>query len=241
MKIDGVELLPIGAVKVDKYVIIADLHLGFEEYMSKRGVYLPPLQLKRALEVLEQLPRSRTLVIAGDIKHTFEGLGRREKRDVITFLEKATNKFEEVILIRGNHDTFIKPILTDFGVELADELADKKIVITHGHEMMRSGGELIIMGHEHPSITLRDQLGVTAKFSCFLYVPLKDGRKALVLPPVGAYQSGTSITTDRRGYLSPILREMGVLEEAIPYVIEEELGILEFPKLALLADMIVGT
>lgn len=241
MKVDGVELLPMGAVKVDKYVIIADLHLGFEEYMSKRGVYLPPLQLSRALEILERLPKTRTLVIAGDIKQSFEGIGKQEKRDVITFLERATAKFDEVILIRGNHDTFIKPILNDFGVELADELVDGDIIIVHGHEMVKSEGRLIIMGHEHPSISLRDQLGVTAKFPCFLHVPLVDGRKALILPPVGAYQSGTNVTLDKRGYLSPIIRELGVLEEAVPYVLEEDLGILEFPKLSLLADMIVGT
>ncbi len=240
MQIGNVELLPMGALRIGRYVVIADLHLGFEEYMSKRGVYLPPLQLKRALEVLRRLPKSKTLVIAGDIKHSFEGLGRHEKKDVISFLDEATKKFDEVILIKGNHDTFIKPILSEFGVDFADELKDGNLVIIHGHEMLKSDAKTIIMGHEHPSITLRDQLGVAAKFPCFLHVPLADGREVIVLPSVGAYQSGTSVTLDKRGYLSPIIRELGIIEESVPYVIDEELGVLEFPKLKLMIDMIVN-
>jgi len=218
-------------------LVVADIHLGFEEEMAQRGVFLPRAQLKRALEVIDRcvsVVGAERLVIAGDLKHLFSKLGRRERRDVVDFLEYSRKRFKEIFLVRGNHDTFVYVKLRDYGVELVDKLWLRDILVVHGHRELddRDTPRILIMGHEHPSIALRDPLGPITKVPCFLITPLKRGCLAIVMPALGMYQSGTSVTTVRSSYLSPILRKEADLENAYPIAIIEGEGVFELPRLA---------
>jgi len=242
---DAVEILPgvfatsFGGVIYKDYVIIADLHLGFEEEMSKKGVYLPPAQLKRALSVLQQASEvSKKLVVAGDLKHMFSRLGRMEQRDVIKFLDAASDLDVDLVLVRGNHDNFVKHLLMERGFDVVKELDLGEMKVIHGHEEVELHSEVVVMGHEHPSLALRDPVGATAKFPCFLKVPYERGH-VVVLPAIGLYQTGTNVSLHRESYLSPIIRKHVDLRRAVPYVSDEELGVVEFPPLGSLEEMIV--
>jgi len=218
-------------------VVIADLHLGFEEEMATKGVYLPRMQLKRALQVVEKLKNATgasTLVVAGDLKHKFEELGRREAKDLREFVSQVSKLFRRVIVVRGNHDTFIRGVASRYGFEVYDKLILGDALIIHGHEPLDPWDRerVVVMGHEHPSIGLRDQIGSVGKVPVFLVTPLKRGSTAVVLPAVGAYQTGTTITLARDLYLSPVIRAEGLLEESKPYALVEGEGVFELPKLA---------
>jgi len=63
-------------------------------------------------------------------------------------------------------------------------------------------------------------------------------RKVIVLPASGVYQSGTSITLDKSNYLSPIIKRYVDLENAKPYIIDEDLGVIELPELKAIQDLI---
>ena len=230
--------LPQGALIYKDYAIIADLHLGFEEEMSKKGIFLPPAQLKRAMEVLKFVSKiSRTIIVAGDLKHQFGRLGKAERRDVEAFLTTVQENNLKLVLVRGNHDNFVRVVVEDFGFEVVDELdLDGGIKVIHGHKVSELG-EVTVMGHEHPSVALRDPVGATAKFPCFLKVPSPKGT-VIVLPAVGVYQSGTSVTPNKEAYLSPILKELN-LREAVPYVADPEIGVVELPKLGEMEGMLV--
>jgi len=234
----GLYAVPQGALIYKDYAIIADLHLGFEEEMSRKGVFLPPAQLKRALEVLEAISKVTTkLVVAGDLKHQFGRLGRAERRDVEEFLNAVESKGLKMILVRGNHDNFVRKLVEDRGFEVVDELdLGNGLKVIHGHKETELG-EVTVMGHEHPSIALRDPVGAVAKFPCFLRVPSEKGH-VIVLPAIGLYQSGTNVSLSREAYLSPILKRLK-LESAVPYVADPELGIVEFPPLGEMADVLV--
>ncbi|MCY0883855.1 MAG: phosphoesterase, partial [Acidianus infernus] len=65
------------------------------------------------------------------------------------------------------------------------------------------------------------------------------GSKALILPAIGSYQAGNDISLIHNNYMSPLIRNYGILEEAKPYVIIEGEGIMEFPKLELLKNIVV--
>jgi len=234
----GLYATPQGALLYKGYAIIADLHLGFEEEMSRKGVFLPPAQLRRALEVLESVSKAvKKVVVAGDLKHQFGRLGKMEKRDVEAFLSAAQKKGVELVLVRGNHDNFVKKLVEDAGFEVVDELdLSEGVKVIHGHKAAELG-EVTIMGHEHPSVALRDPVGATAKFPCYLKVPSRRG-VVVVLPAVGLYQSGTSVTPNREAYLSPILKELD-LKKAVPYAADPELGVVELPALEDLAGLLV--
>ncbi len=234
------------AIYIPKHgiVAVADVHLGFEEEMASKGVFLPRVQVKRAVEVIskcvERVP-AKTLIIVGDLKHLFERLGRREAKDVSEFLEFIAPLFNEIVLVRGNHDTFVYVKLRRYGVELVDELLIDDILFVHGHREPSTSSSIVVMGHEHPSIAIRDPLGAVAKLPCFLIAPLRWGGTALVLPALGLYQSGTAVSTSPEAYLSPILRKYADLENAQPFAIVEGEGVFELPKLGIVESVLQTT
>lgn len=239
--------MPLLYIEEFRALVAADIHLGFEEYMAEKGVYLPRVQLKKVLEYMERslgLVRADTLIIVGDVKHLFDRLGRRESKDLSEFFTYTSNRFSRILLVKGNHDTFVHSISKKYSVEVYDQLRMGNILFIHGHRddldnVERGNVELIIMAHEHPSISLKDPVtGYSSKFPCFLAAPLREGWKVLVLPAAGLYQSGTPVTTSPEGYLSPILRNRALLADAKPYAIVEKDGVFELPRLADIEDLI---
>jgi len=229
-----------------KALVFADSHLGFEEDMSSKGVFIPRAQLSKLLSMLEEAfshVAPELLIIAGDVKHIFNKLGRIEKSELdqlFTFIKK--HDINEIILVRGNHDNFIKFLAKKYDVKIIEKLLLGDILIIHGHKEIEYDNEkikTIIMGHEHPSIALRDNVGPLVKIPCFLLVPTIHKINLVVLPAAGIYQSGTAVSLIRESYLSPIIREMAVLEEAKPIALIEKEGSIELPPLRLLVDLLI--
>jgi len=240
-----VSALPFLYYKKRKLLIFADTHLGFEEDMASKGVYLPKVQLKNVLEMLDDALSSLSVervVIVGDVKHNFSKLTYQEGKELRELFGYLKSRgIGEIHLVRGNHDNYVGIVASKMDVLMHDEAyVVDDIVFIHGHKSLPDNMEakLIIMGHEHPSIGLRDEIGFIAKFSCFLKTPLVDGLTAIVLPASGIYQTGTRVSLARTEYLSPIMREKAVLEKAKPYIIDKEIGVMEFPELKLLLDVL---
>ncbi len=239
----AVEDLPVIYIKRFNTLVVTDIHLGFEEDMASKGIFLPRVQLRKSIEIIDRAQnktKALQLIIAGDVKHHFEKLGRREVRDLKEFFKYVLKRFEKVIVVRGNHDTFMYSFSRKLDIELYDKLWLDNILIVHGHrELDRNDSfDILIMGHEHPSISLKDPItSYGIKIQCYLLVPLKRGGRALVLPAMGVYQSGTSVSISREVYLSPILRDEGILEEAKPYAIIDGEGVYELPKLSSIIDL----
>ncbi len=218
-------------------LIISDVHLGYEDSMASQGVYLPRLQLRRARTIIDEGSAAglRRLVINGDLKHVFERLTRGEKVEVSELVRYALAKgFDDIVLVRGNHDTFISPLLRDFGVEVLDDYLDlgNGVVLTHGHKVVEAvrTGVTVVIGHEHPSLEI-NLAGSKVKLQVLLRAPLKDGGELVVLPAVSLYQTGSSVTPGPETYLSPITRDLAVLPEAVPIIVDREIGVVELPQL----------
>ena len=234
--------------KQAKAIVIADLHLGFESEAVKEGLYLPRLQLRKAKELVEKLSRevgAPLLVINGDLKHTFEKLTMQEREELSKFLAHAREYFSDIVLVRGNHDTFVTIITDRFDVDVVESFRlDSETMLVHGHRKYHRDLDrdikYVVIGHEHPAVKISDELGSVAKYPCFLQMPLKDGRTLIVLPAAGYYQTGNPVTLDSSQYLSPIVRELGVVPEAVPIVFAPEGRSFEFPPLGEMADLLGG-
>lgn len=249
--VDGVYIVgstPVLFFKDAGLVVFADTHLGFEEEMARQGVFIPRAQLRRIISTLDRLfsilssMKVKTVLIDGDVKHSFDKLTRQERYEVKALLNYLFDRVDEVILVRGNHDNYLPIIAKDYGIELIPyheiTYRGKKIVFTHGHVVVDVEADLLVIGHEHPSIALVDSLGLVTKAPCFLKMMMDNGSELIVLPPMGAYQSGTRVSLNRSSYLSPYIREHGLLEEARPYVIAQDYGVMELPELKLLVEII---
>ncbi len=236
MILNGIEVFPYGAV-INRTLVVADLHLGYEDALRERGIELPYEQypwIKR--EILRYIREKdpETVVLNGDIKHEFGGALSQEWREVLDLIRTLRNEDVRIEVIRGNHDNYLIPILLREGIEIRDPyLILDNVMYFHGHKELLTipeGVDLIVMGHEHPAISLRDDLGGGHKFKVFLKGQYM-GVEILVLPAISPLAPGTDLLkVGSTGLLSPLLRRVD-LDGFIVYIVDEEVGVEELGPL----------
>lgn len=233
------KIFPFGAL-VNGALVVADLHLGYEDALRERGIELPYEQypwIKEEIVSYVEKYDPDLVVLDGDVKHEFSGALSQEWREVIDLVSTLKGLGVEVEVVRGNHDNFLIPILRREGIEIRDpSLILNDALITHGHlelDQVPNDIELIVIGHEHPAITLRDEISASHKFKVFLegrYL----GADLLVIPAISPLAPGTDLlTTPKRELLSPVLRNSD-LDEFYVKVCDKEVGVEELGKLRLI-------
>lgn len=219
-------------------LLMSDLHLGLEEDVESKGVALPVDVYPEVREmVLNSIKTSgaRRFIVLGDLKHEFGGRLYSEYVEVRDLVNLVKSLGVEMCLVRGNHDNFIIPVLKAMGVAVVDDaLRVSGYCLTHGHDDIELNGcRVVVMGHEHPTVTLRDESGVKLRFKAFIR-----GRmgpiEVYVLPSVNPLAHGTpinEITADE--LLSPMLRKTDIDSFEV-YVLDPGVGVMKFPRVGLL-------
>ncbi len=234
-----IKLLPEGgAVIDDKILVIADLHLGFEGVMATSGLFMPRIMLEDVKALLSRIvdkhKKLEELVVAGDMKHEFAEMHGFEWKDVHAFMEFALEKFKRVVVVRGNHDNYLKVALKRYERVVFEEAAYVKddFVVVHGDKdnVAAFSRPFLIMGHEHPAIVVKDDVGAVVRTRCFMVG--KYGRtRIVVLPAFSPIFMGTDILSmPDSELLSPILRRIGIEDFKLYACLEDE--VLEFPTIA---------
>ncbi len=233
------------------YLVIADLHIGFEEEFKRRGVILP-VQTDRLLSelvsiIIENQPDE--LIILGDMKHQVPGISKTELLEIPRFLKELSSLIQ-ITIIPGNHDGGLRELVVGIphiriansrGILLNDE--DPKIGLMHGHTWPAPqllGAEIIILGHTHPVIELRDGLGYRYLEPVWVKIPLDrellaeifpsninseeiNLRSVIVIPAFNKLLSGNSINkpdTDRP-FLGPLLEsEAALVDESEIFLLD---------------------
>ena len=194
MEIYPVENRPCLMIENEKRIlVVADLHLGIEYELYKKGIRLGSItrKIKELFEGVIRDQRADEVIFLGDLKHTIPQISFREERDVPHFLDLPV----EYRIIKGNHDGNIEH-LTDKTVH--NMLFIDDILLTHGHLRVTERPEYIIVGHSHPAVTFRDEIGKIIKEKCFLFGSLKDRKtKIIVLPAFSPLITGISVTSER--------------------------------------------
>ncbi|MFH1256679.1 MAG: metallophosphoesterase [Candidatus Diapherotrites archaeon] len=214
----------------EKTLIISDIHLGFEEMLNKQGVFVPRTNFsnakKRLLQVFSALESEgnslESIVVNGDLKHEFGSISEQEWAEVLDFLSFLQMHCKKIILIKGNHDNILGPIAKWKGIEILEELffSKQKILVLHGDKIPKtkafSLAKTLVIGHEHPSITLRE--GVKAEqFKCFLKGKF-NGKQLIVLPSFSEMAYGSSLLREKP--LSPFLQ--GGLSDFEVWAVEDK-------------------
>lgn len=241
---ETVDSIPALYLPGQKLLVISDLHLGLEKTMTFKGNYIPQNQLKQMKEEIkdsrEQTGAERILV-NGDLKNQFK-TSYSENEEVKELANFLNFNFDEVIVIEGNHDTFIESTLEEKGIEIKDYHIEDGILFVHGDRKLEDieienlkDVDTIVIGHEHPAIALKDDIGVREKVPALLYGEMDDGRNLVVLPAFSQIANGTSVNEVPEGeLLSPILKRRADKENMKAVGISREAGILEFPELSYL-------
>jgi uncharacterized protein len=216
------------AIKYKDHLIIADLHIGIEEALNKRGILIPRFQLKELKERIIKLLTEdiKTVVIAGDLKHEFGTISEQEWRHTLEILDLF--KERNIILIKGNHDTILTPIANKANLEIKDSYEIDNISIQHGNKIIETKADTIIIGHEHPAIKIEDEIR-NETYKCFLKGKYKN-KTIIVLPSFNLVTKGMNVLNEKT--LSPYLEDISDFEV---FVVEDK--VYNFGKIKTLNEV----
>ena len=219
------------ALYFDCTLVIADIHIGYEEALNKQGILVPRLQFEEMAKRMESIflsledKKIKTIVINGDLKHEFGTISEQEWRNTLKFLDLLAKHCNNIILVKGNHDAILGPIAKKRNVKVVESFGVGKTLIAHGDKAVGNlkNYDTIIIGHEHPAVSLKEGARVE-QFKCFLKGKYK-GRNLIVQPSFNSIVEGTDILRDK--ILSPFLKQN--LDNFDVYVVEDK--VYEFGKL----------
>ena len=181
-------------------LVIGDLHLGYDSMIKEQGINLLFDQLeetKKELEIIIKRVKAiytlKKIILLGDIKHHFKFQKQEisDLRNFLKFLEKHINK-ENIILIKGNHDTFT---LKDYA--LKNFHIENEIAFTHGEqdylELYNKDIKTVVTSHIHPAVLIKDKINIKReKYKCFLVGKYKK-KQFIILPSFFPITEGISL------------------------------------------------
>jgi putative SbcD/Mre11-related phosphoesterase len=223
-------------------VVVADLHLGIERELASSGIFLPRFQYQDISDSLFHIINKiapKQIIIDGDLKHRFGERTDQEFNEVVESLTLLSQDVEQVIVIRGNHDNFVKGLFTRFPKAkfIQSAYSQDGFMFTHGHEIPAGiethESKMIVIGHEHPAIALRDDVGAKVKLRALLIGPTKLNKDLIVLPAYSPLALGAEVNlvSSQEQILSPFIRNYASLGKMKVYAIDAESGVFSFPEL----------
>ena len=153
----------------ERLLVASDLHLGIEYELAKMGINIP-FQTERYMGELLGLVREHRpdrLVLLGDVKHGVPITSFQEKREIPLFFNALLDEVDQVDVARGNHDGNIQNLAPE-GVVIHPSRGfvvgeGFRVGLLHGHAWPYPGllgCDLLVMGHNHPTVRLNTPLGV---------------------------------------------------------------------------------
>lgn len=208
-------------IEQSQTLVLSDLHLGYEEEMRRKGVFIPTGEFARIEALLDALIkryRPRTILLNGDVKHGFGTINDSEWRHTRKLLE-TLQRVARVILVRGNHDLALEPVARSAGIATEPYWIEAGILYLHGDAVPESALlehiHTIIMGHEHPAVALSNGIR-TETYKCFLVLPY-ERRDLIVLPSTFGLTAGLDVLANETA--NPLLKQ---LRDATVYAVEDE-------------------
>jgi len=176
-------------------LVVADLHLGFENELRSRGINIPLKNDEFALRIrdLARTTKAERLVLLGDIKHHVAGPERLEFLVVPQFFSAIEGEVSEIHVVLGNHDGELEALLPrDVIVHSPTGMRSGDSWLTHGSAKLpeeAKSSKWVIMGHVHPSVRLSDTMGYRYSFQVWLSGLRKDrkGGMIVVMPSFNSY------------------------------------------------------
>jgi len=187
--------------KHDRALVVADLHIGWERLLSKRGIHIPPQtpKIKNTLLRLIKECKPTQVIFLGDVKDAIAKMEMEEWRDIPEFFEDIQKRVPDLQVVLGNHDGNLEPLLPEnvkiipsTGVSFGD------VGLFHGHawpapELLECRS--LISGHVHPTVLIRDPMGFRMTRQVLVKAPC-DGMQLAgsLLNHLGAKKDGNELS-----------------------------------------------
>ncbi|WP_049922876.1 metallophosphoesterase [Halopiger djelfimassiliensis] len=192
-------------------LVVADVHLGRAAASNVDAPLDDGDAVRRRLEPLLGETDPQTVVVAGDLLHSFQRVPRGLEDDLSALESVVAEAGASLVVTPGNHDTMLSSV---FDGETAAEyrLADGETVVCHGHEPPTTDATRYLVGHDHPALSVEGR-----KLPCFLYGPnAYDGADVVMLPAFTQLAGGATVNGMRaRDFQSPLVEDADAFHPAV--------------------------
>jgi len=174
-------------------LVIADIHLGIEYELLKKGINLPnqTTLIKEQIERLIQQTQARKLILLGDIKHNIPTISMIESRNLPSFLNFSIT----CDIVKGNHDGNIETLTNN---RIYQYMSIGDILLMHGHTKIPNiPFKTIVIGHSHPAVEITDELGKRSKEKCWIKGVLPEGEELVIMPAFNTLIKGISFNNPK--------------------------------------------
>jgi putative SbcD/Mre11-related phosphoesterase len=199
MKIEYVGKCLLVEIENKKILVVGDMHFGYGDSIRNSGFIIQD-QLGRQVRedfdsIFGEIGKVDGVVLLGDLKHVFGKIMRDEWKDVLGLVSYLKNKSDKVVVVKGNHDKILEPILKDKDVEVLDYYCLGEVCFMHGDKAWDEENAEVknaktwILGHGYPAVKISD--GVRKEsYKCFLEGKFK-GRRIVIVPSFFPFNEGT--------------------------------------------------
>jgi putative SbcD/Mre11-related phosphoesterase len=197
------------AAVVGDVLVLADLHVGKAAAANVEVPVGAGADILDRVETLCDRFDPGTVVVAGDLLHSFETVPRLVE-ETLDGLRKAVRDADaELVVTPGNHDTMLDVV---WGGPTTPEYRIGDTVVCHGHVEPDADAERYIVGHDHPTITIE---GYTRP--CYLAGDgVYDGADLLMIPSFNRLVTGVEINEmSAADFLSPMVRDTDALSPVV--------------------------
>lgn len=221
------------ALRVDDTFVIGDLHIGVETHLMKKGFHLISRTEDMFSTIFEASGGCDHLIVLGDVKDAVPGSSKQEFREIPDFFGRLLQIFDNIDVVRGNHDTNIEEFLPK-GIRIRPStgMVIGDIGYVHGHtwpseEVM--GCKTLIMAHEHPAVMFRDGVGKQTTEPCWIRGQFISGggrferypESFVIIPAFNRMLGGSPMNVNNGKFLGPLVDEQFIdLQNAHMYLLD---------------------
>jgi uncharacterized protein len=215
-----------------KILAVGDLHLGYEEYLNRTGIFVSRKMFEEMMAYLERIfdkvGKVDEIVLLGDVKHDFGSVMKQEWNDVLNLFDYLKDKCSRIIAIMGNHDKILEPIARKRDIKVRDFYVSDEFCFLHGDkdfkEIYDDKVRYWVVGHGHPAVKISDGVKIE-KYKCFLVGKFK-GKEIVIVPSFIEANEGSD----------PRENELGLawdfdLNQFKVFVVSDDFEVLGFGKL----------
>lgn len=165
---DGPALVVTGE---ERYLVVADLHFGIEADLALHGLHFrsrSQVRLDRLLAIVDRVDPDG-LILLGDVKHSIPSITRQEYYELPCILAMLRDRVP-LKVFPGNHDIGIERYLRPAEICTKEGAVIDGVGYLHGHmyPLPALAGHLMIIGHHHPHLSLRDEVGCALQSPAYL-------------------------------------------------------------------------
>ncbi len=211
-------------LKAEDNLVVADIHLGYERELEKKGINIPDQSDRMTKSIYEMLEKKdvKRLIIDGDFKHNIPKATWQEYRDIPRMVDEWLKVVDEIHLIPGNHDGGIsKYIPSDVVVHDPSGTVIDEIGFFHGHATPSEkvlSTKKVVLAHVHPAVSFIDSFKNKEKKECWIRLDYQwEGGKgeAIVMPHFNPLLGGISVNVRKDPYMGPFLRNKRLSKEKL--------------------------